>query len=92
MKSILRKLLSPLLNYFEAGEGPFVYKKSHRVILNVVGGLFIILSSSIIASGIAFSQLGAVFPGLIFMSISITCLAVGSLGSDRAVSRIWGSK
>lgn len=92
MKSILRKLLSPLLNYFESGEGKYSYKKSHRVILIVVGSLFLFLTISVMAAGIAFSQISAVLPGLIFLSVSITCLAVGALGTDRAVSKIWGSK
>ena len=92
MKPILRKLLSPLLNYFESGEDSYSYKKSHRVILIVVGCLFLLLSIAIIATGITFAQTGAAFPGLIFLSISITCLTIGSLGTDRAVSKIWGSK
>ncbi|MBL4865777.1 MAG: hypothetical protein JKY67_05310 [Pseudomonadales bacterium] len=92
MKSILRKLLSPLLGYFDSGEGAYSYKNSHRTILIVVGCLFLFLAISVIAAGIAFSQMGAVFPGLIFLSVAFTCLAVGSFGSDRAVSRIWGSK
>ncbi|MBL4782780.1 MAG: hypothetical protein JKX92_11115 [Porticoccaceae bacterium] len=92
MKPILRKLFSPLLRYFEAGEGTYGYKKSHRVVLIVAGCLFLCLASAIIAAGAIFSRMGAVFPSLIFFCVGTTCLAVGSLGTDRAVAKIWGSE
>ena len=92
MKELLRKIFSPILTNFEQGEGAYAYKASHRSILVIVGGLFFVLSLSIIAAGLAFSQLGAAVPGLVFFAVGTTCLVVGGLGTDRAVAKIWGSK
>jgi len=58
----------------------------------VVGFLFTVLSVSIFVAGVVFSQIGAIIPGLIFIGVGATCLVVGSLGSNRAVSKIWGNK
>ena len=89
---MLKKIFSPILSSFESGEGEYSYKKSHRVVLVVIGGLFLVLSMSTIATGIIFSEIGAVIPAVVFLAASVTCLVVGGLGSDRAVSKIWGSK
>ncbi len=88
----MKKLFSPILNYFESGDEPYAYKPSHRVILFVVGSLFLLLAIGLVALGVGFSQLGAVFPFLIFFAVAVTCLVVSALGSDRAVAKIWGSK
>jgi len=40
LKLLFRKLFSPILNLFESGQAEYVYKKSHRVILIVMGLLF----------------------------------------------------
>jgi hypothetical protein len=92
MKEKLRKLCSPLLVHFESGDSDYLYKRSHRVVLVVMGCLFGVLSVSIFIAGISFSQIMALLPGLIFFGVSFTCLVVGILGSNRAVSKIWGSK
>ena len=92
MKAFLKKLFSPVLNPFEQGEEEFLYKSSHRVILLIVGGLFLVLSAGGLAAGILFNQLGAALPILIFFAVGACCIIVGSLGSDRAVAKIWGSK
>lgn len=92
MKSTMRKIFSPILGYFESGEGTYSYKKSHRTILIVVGSLFLILSSISVAAIVATSQLGAVIPILVFFITGLVCLVVGGLGTDRAVAKIWGSK
>lgn len=92
MKAILRKIFSPILNYFEAGDGVYAYKKSHRVVLLVVGILFTLLSVSIFIAGMMFARIEALLPGVVFFAIGITSLVVGALGSNRAVSKIWGNK
>jgi hypothetical protein len=92
MKTLLRNLFSPILNYFESGEDEFNYKNSHRTILLVVGALFTFLACAIVIAGLKFSQMGAILPGLIFISVGSVCFIVGFLGSDRAVAKIWGSK
>ncbi|MEZ5572223.1 MAG: hypothetical protein R3E64_09375 [Halioglobus sp.] len=92
MKQTLRTLFAPLLNLFEGGEDPFVYKKSHRTILIVVSGLFLVLATAVVVVGVMAGKMAAVFPGFIFFLVALTCLVVGSLGTDRAVAKIWGGK
>jgi hypothetical protein len=92
MKTLLRKIFSPILNYFESGDDEYNYKPSHRIILNIVGCLFLFLSSVILIYGFTYSQMGSLIPGIIFLSVSIICIVVGSLGNERAVSKIWGNK
>jgi hypothetical protein len=92
MKSALRKLFSPILNYFESGEGEFVYRKSHRTILIVVGFLFLMLSTISIVAALAAAQFAAFIPITVFFLGGLVCLVIGSLGNDRAVATIWGSR
>jgi hypothetical protein len=93
MKKILQKLFSPILNLFESGVDVFVYKPSHRIILNVVGCLFLLLASGIFFVGFFMSaSFGFLLPGLIFSCVALVSLVVGCLGSDKAVAKIWGSR
>ena len=92
MKVPLRRLFSPLLNYFEAGEGEYNYRKSHRTALIVAGGLFLILSMVSLWAALNAEQVGAFIPFLVFILASLVCLSVGSLGNERAVATIWGNK
>ena len=92
MKNILTRIFWPILKFFEADEGPANYKKSHRVALNIVGALFIFLS---LVSAVAASSIGGVsslIPVIIFFCAGIVAVIVGALGSNRAVSKIWGTK
>ncbi len=92
MKSLLRKLFSPLLNIFESGDEPYAYKKSHRTILKVVGGLFLFLATAVFGTGYALAQAGVILPGLVFLALGLTCVIVGTLGTDRAVAKMWGNR
>ena len=92
MKLVFRKLFSPILNYFESGQDEFNYQKSHRIILIVVGGLFLFLSSISAFIAIGGPQLGAFIPIAVFFMAGFICIIVGSLGTERAVASIWGSK
>jgi hypothetical protein len=92
MKFAFRKLFSPILHYFESGEGEFNYRKSHRTILIIVGGLFLFLSSLSALMALDAAQFGAFIPIVIFFIAGFVCILVGSLGNDRAVATIWGSK
>lgn len=85
-------IFSPILGAFEGGEEPFVYKKSHRTILVVLGTLFLLLSLALVGIGIIFSMGGALIPSAVFFAVAVASLVVGTLGSDRAVAKIWGSK
>jgi hypothetical protein len=92
MKMGLRRLFSPILNYFEAGEGEFAYRKSHRTALIGAGVLFIILSLVSLWAALNTAQSGAFIPLVVFFTASLVCLVVGCLGNERAVATIWGSK
>lgn len=91
MKSLFRKLFSPLLALFESGTGEYVYQESHRKILIIFGVIFTSLASFVLY--LAWGQdSGYLFPVIIFGAAGIVSLIIGWLGSDRAVSKIWGSK
>ena len=92
MKLFFRKLYSPILIFFESDRDEFSYRKSHRIILIVVGGLFLFLSSISAFMAVGASQFGAFIPIVIFFMAGFVCIVVGSLGNDRAVATIWGSK
>lgn len=92
MKNVFRKLCAPVLRYFEAGEGEYSYKRSHRIALVVVGVLFLVLALVSLVAATASASIGAAFPFVVFLSGGLICLIVGGLGSDRAVAKIWGSK
>ena len=92
MKRILRKLFWPILRHFEK-EGPAgKYKKSHRIILHIVGGLFLFLSLGSSYAVISTGILEALVPVVVFFCVGAVALIVGILGSENAVSRIWGNK
>lgn len=92
MKDLMRKIFSPILQYFETGEGEYQYKPSHRTILIIIGCLFLFLASVATVVSIITAQFAGIAPILIFFSVGIVCEVVGLLGSDRAVSRIWKSR
>ncbi|MFT5572094.1 MAG: UDP-N-acetylmuramyl pentapeptide phosphotransferase/UDP-N-acetylglucosamine-1-phosphate transferase [Cryomorphaceae bacterium] len=92
MKNTLTKIFWPILKFFETDEEPANYKKSHRVALNVLGGLFIFLS--LVSSWAAYStkELGALIPVVVFLCVGLVAVVVGSIGSNAAVCKIWGTK
>ncbi|WP_166264656.1 hypothetical protein [Marinobacter caseinilyticus] len=92
MKQAIRKILWPILKHFENGEIGPNYKKSYRAILIVVGVLFLVLSSISVAGLIYTGELGALIPAVIFSVVAFVSLTVGTVGSDKAVSRIWGDR
>jgi hypothetical protein len=92
MKLVFRNFFSLILNYFESGQDKFTYQKSHRIILMVVGTLFLFLSSVSAFMAIGASQFGAFIPIVIFFMTGFVCIVVASLGNERAVAAIWGSK
>jgi len=92
MYGLLRKIFSPLLNIFENGEGEYLYKPSHRIILLVMGALFMILASASLAAVIAMGLMGALLPGVVFFVVGLVSVVVAALGTDAAVARIWKSK
>ena len=91
MKSLLRKIFAFLLKYFESGTEEFAYKSSHRTILIAVGVLFSLLALGLLwlAQG---QDLGYLLPVAVFGGAGLISLIVGTLGTDRAVAKIWGSQ
>jgi len=92
MKAVLIKLFWPILRFFEPGQEVSNYKASHRIILIVMGSLFIALSI-----GVSFvTQFAGGFAGyvpvIVFFFVGLVSVVVGTLGSEGAVSKIWGTK
>ena len=92
MRNILTRLCWPILKFFEVGEKPSNYKKSHRVALNILGGLFVLLSLASAAAAYFVGGAAALLPVIIFFCVGFVACVVGTLGSDVAVSKIWGTK
>lgn len=92
MRNILTRIFWPILRFFETDEDPANYKKSHRVALNVVGALFIFLSIVSAAAAYTIGGVGSLIPVIAFFCAGIVLVVVGSLGSNGAVSKIWGTK
>lgn len=92
MKEILTKIFWPILSLFETEEVSPNYKKSYRVILLVVGILFIVLAvaSAAFATAYISGEPGVYIPIVVFLMVGLVAIVVGALGSDGAVSKIWG--
>ena len=93
MKNGLRKLFAPLLNVFEHGEGDYDYKPMSRIILIVIAVLFggLTVGLIVISQKIALGW-GTLIPVSVFSAVSLFCIIIGGLGTDRAVARVWGSR
>jgi hypothetical protein len=89
MKSLIRAVFSPLLNLFESGDAAYAYQRSHRVILLVMSVMFIGLGSLVLA---LLPSWDYALPVLLFGGVGSLGLLIGSVGTDRAVARIWGSR
>ena len=90
MKSIFRKVFSPILSLFESDTGEYLYKKSHRVVLIVMGILFTGLASLVYVLGKG-EDITYIIPVIVFGGSGLLSLLIGILGEDRAVAKIWGS-
>ncbi|RDH80719.1 MAG: hypothetical protein DIZ80_16970 [endosymbiont of Galathealinum brachiosum] len=90
MKSLFRNIFSPILNIFESGNDEYLYKKSHRIILIVMGILFTGLASLVyvLAEG---EDIGYLLPVVVFGGAGLLSLLIGFIGEDKAVAKIWGS-
>ncbi|MAM88838.1 MAG: hypothetical protein CME36_16155 [unclassified Hahellaceae] len=92
MKSVMTRIFWPILRLFETDKPSANYRKSHRVALNVLGTLFTLLSLGSAIVGYSSGELGAFIPVVAFFCIGTVALAVGLLGSDGAVSKVWGTR
>ncbi len=91
-KSLFVKIFWPVLRLFESDEPAVGYKRSHRVILLVVGSLFFLLGAGSAMIAISVGELGGAIPSIVFTLVGLVALIVGTLGSDTAVTKIWGSR
>ena len=92
MKTIVRRLFAPLLNPLEHGDHAYEYRPSHRTILITVGALFTVLAAITVAAALVTGEPAAAIPCLVFLAIAITCVVVGTCGSDRAVATLWRNR
>ena len=92
IKNTLRTLCKPILQRFETGDDPYVYKPMSRKILIVMGLLFGGMAAIAIIYILRNDAYGYFLPGLVFSLVSLVCLMVGFLGNERAVAKIWGNK
>ena len=92
MKIQFRKIFWFILRYFEKGDEPYNYKPLNRKILVVVGALFLVLSTITVYFTIQKEDYGYLLPVIVFFAIGLISITVGFLGSDRAVSKIWGDR
>ena len=89
MKKHLRRLFSPILNIFEKGDDNYSYKAQNRIVLIVMGALFWLLCAAVVFSSKYLEGYGYLFPAMVFFLVGFVGLLVGTLGSDKAVARIW---
>ena len=92
MKSILRKLFSPILNPLENSEGEYAYSPSHRLILKVMGVLFIGIAAVGGYFALQIEQIAGLLPVLLFGGLGLLSLVVAFVGSDRAVGKLWRNR
>ncbi len=92
MKTFLRKVFSPLLNIFEQGDEPYMYRSLSRKILIVMGLLFAGIAAFVITYIIRNEAYGYFAPAIIFSGVALVAIIVGGLGTERAVAKIWGNK
>ncbi len=91
MKNLFRRLFSFVLTPLESGTEPYQYKASHRSILVVMSIMFCGLGGLVFYAMPDLAS-GYWLPVIVFGGAGITGLVVASLGSDRTVAKLWGSK
>ncbi len=89
MKKLLRKLFAPILEPFEFGDQAYVYKASHRLILFAASAMFLALAALVI---FIMQSWHYFLPVVVFGGAGLLGIIIASLGDDRAVAKIWGSK
>ena len=92
MKHILRQAFSPILENFQDGSEEYLYKKSHRIILIAIAIMFSILSFTVGVMAHESDSPGYYIPTVVFGMVSLVTLIVGSLGTEKEVANMWGSK
>lgn len=91
MRDLFRRLFAPILRPFERGGDPFEYKPSHRRILLIMSVMFIGLAGLVLWVMPGFDP-SYLLPVIVFGGVGLLGILIGTLGEDRAVARIWGSR
>lgn len=92
MKHVLRKIFSPVLNIFESGDEPYIYKSLSRKILLAMGVMFAGIAAFVITYIVRNDAYGYFAPAIVFSLVAFVAITVGTLGNERAVAKIWGNK
>lgn len=92
MKDVLRKAFAPILNVFESTDEELVCKPSHRTILIAVSSLFSLLATLVCVFSWGAEDKGFLIPVVVFGLVGFVGFVVGTLGTDQAVAKIWGSR
>jgi len=92
MKPLLRKIFSFVLTPLENSKGQYEYKSSHRTILRIVGFLFLGVASAALYFSLQINELAGLLPVILFSGTGLLSLIVASVGSDKAVAKIWRNR
>jgi ABC-type uncharacterized transport system permease subunit len=91
-KSLVRKLVSPVLNPLEKSPGEFAYSASHRTILRIMGVLFLGVAGVGGYFAWQIQQWAGLLPVVLFGGVGLMCLAIAYVGSDKAVAKLWRNR
>ena len=92
MKNVLKTLFSPILNIFENNNDEFIYRKLNRKIVLFISSVFFLLAFGLPMYMPQLIEMGFWFVMIVFGGLSSVGLIVGTLGSDKAVAKLLGSK
>lgn len=91
-KALARNLFAPLLKPLEGGDQAYVYTPRARLILWVVGILFLGLGSALALFMPKDLDTAVYVPIIIFGVVGLFAMLIAWLGSERAVAKVWGNR
>lgn len=92
VNDLARRLFSPLLKPLEGGDQAYVYTPRARLILWVVGLLFLGLGSALAIFIPAGIDVAVYVPVGVFCLVGLFAVIVAWLGTERAVAKVWGNR
>ncbi|PKM29053.1 MAG: hypothetical protein CVV07_12195 [Gammaproteobacteria bacterium HGW-Gammaproteobacteria-11] len=92
IKTLARSLFAPLLTPLERGDQPYHYPPKARLILWVVGILFLGLSIGLAVFLPAGTDVAFLVPVSIFGLVGLFAVIIAWLGSERAIAKVWGNR
>lgn len=91
-KNVARRLFAPLLSPLEGGDQAYTYTPRARLILWVVGLLFLGLASALAIFMPKDIDIAVFIPICIFGLVGLFAIIVAWLGSERAIAKVWGNR